>query len=535
MDNPSPPRNIILAGFMGTGKSAVANLLALRLGWKFLDVDTQIEQIAELSIPEIFAQWGEASFRAIEAQCARQLATLERHVVATGGGLVLDPANLAAAREAGALVLLEATPETIYQRVQSETHRPLLQAEDPRARIAELLEARREAYGRIELRVSTDGKTPAEIADEIMERLNMEKPQCALGKVEVRLAERSYPIEAMVGQMRESFSPRPVALVTSESIAQHWQAPVVSALEAAGYKVSLCVIPAGEKHKTIETVSLIHDHMIERKFSRGAGLIALGGGVVGDIAGFAAASMLRGISFVQLPTTLLAMVDSSVGGKTGVNHRLGKNLIGAFWQPTYVGIELDFLKTLPAEELRSGMAEVIKYGVIADLEFFEYLETNIERALAGDAAVLARIVERSCAIKAQVVAGDEREETGLRAILNYGHTFGHAAEALGNYEAIRHGEGVAMGMAAAAHLAQLRGLLDAESVVRIERLIERAGLPTRMLKFGADDYWTKMGSDKKVKDGKIRFILPTRIGAVEMVDDVTRAEVDACLARVMAG
>jgi 3-dehydroquinate synthase len=360
-------------------------------------------------------------------------------------------------------------------------------------------------------------------------------------KVQVNLGERSYPIaigaewiEGLGPALAEVFPPRPVTVAVNPKLVEvGWADKVEGALAAAGYRVSRCAIPGGEQYKTMETVTRIHDQMLGEKATRQSGVVALGGGVLGDIAGFAASSLLRGVAYIQLPTTLLAMVDSSVGGKTGVNHAMGKNLIGAFWQPVFVGIELTFLETLPAVELRAGMAEAIKYGVIADAALFDYLEENIEKALARDRGVLTQLVKRSCEIKAEVVAGDEREQSGLRAILNYGHTFGHAAEALGQYRAILHGEGVAMGMVAAARLAEARGMVGAEVGDRIERLCERTGLPTRMLRFAAEDYWAKMGSDKKVRDGKIRFVLPEKMGKVGLYADVGREEVERVLAKVM--
>jgi 3-dehydroquinate synthetase len=236
---------------------------------------------------------------------------------------------------------------------------------------------------------------------------------------------------------------------------------------------------------------------------------------------------LRGIACVQLPTTLLAMVDSSVGGKTGVNHAIGKNLIGAFWQPVFVGAELKFLETLPDEELRSGLAEVIKYGVIADTDLFAYLEQHIEAALGRDPRVLTHLVAQSCRIKAGVVARDEREG-GVRAILNYGHTFGHAAEALTGF-ALRHGEAVAMGMVAAARLAQARGLTGPELPERIEALLQRASLPTRLPRFAVENYWAAMRSDKKAGVDAIRFVLPEQLGRVSVYDDLSPAQVASCL------
>lgn len=527
-------QNIILAGFMGTGKSSVGRKLAERLGWTFIDTDELIEARAGRTISEIFAVDGEPAFRAMESEIARELSKVRAHVVSTGGGMVVNEANLRALEEAGAVVLLEATPEAIYQRIAHQSHRPLLAKPDPRAEIERLLTQRAEAYCRVPIKVQTDGKDQQTIAHEILARLGLIKlPQTC---IEVSLGKRSYPIlighgwiDALGELLKPHFPLRPCTLVSNPEIARRWAAPVRRSLAQAGYKVDQCELPEGEAHKRLATVEKIYDHMLEAKHSRQSAIIALGGGVIGDMAGFAAATLLRGIAFVQLPTTLLAMVDSSVGGKTGVDHPMGKNLIGAFWQPVFVGIDTAFLTTLPDAELRSGMAEVIKYGVIADAELFEYLEANVERALARDPAVLAHLITRSCQIKADVVGQDETE-SGLRAILNFGHTFGHAAEKLANYQGLRHGEAVAMGMVAAARLAQRRGMITAEETGRLEALLKRAGLPTEMARHGAEDYWTAMGSDKKVKNGKIGFVLPTGLGRVEVHHDVTREEILACLA-----
>lgn len=354
--------------------------------------------------------------------------------------------------------------------------------------------------------------------------------------IKVNLGEkRSYPIligKGWIDSLGERLSPyfpaRRCVLVTNPSIGRIWSDRVKTALQSHGYEIQRCEIPEGEKNKTLTTVSMIYDLLVQNRHTRQSGLIALGGGVVGDIGGFAASSFMRGIAYIQLPTSLLAMVDSSVGGKTGVNHPLGKNLIGAFWQPTFVGAELEFLSTLPEREFRSGLAEVIKYGVIADADFFTYLEENIDAVMAQDAQVMTHLVRRSCEIKADVVAQDEREG-GLRAILNYGHTFGHAAEALSKYKTIGHGEGVAMGMVAAARLAEARGYVGADLTQRLVELLARVGLPTKMLAYKTDDYWECMQSDKKVMDGHVRFVLPRAMGKVSIENDVSREEAAACL------
>ena len=286
--------------------------------------------------------------------------------------------------------------------------------------------------------------------------------------------------------------------------------------------------------KTPATVGLIHDAAFARKLERGSLIVALGGGVVGDMAGFAAASWLRGIAVVQVPTTLLAMVDASIGGKTGVNHPGGKNLIGAFHQPRLVLIDPETLATLPEREFRAGMAEVIKYGVIGDPDLFNELEAAGERLASMDtlpSALLQSVIERSAAAKAKVVAADEREG-GLRAILNYGHTLGHVVEALCGYGTWLHGEAVAIGMVAVGELGVLRGSWSRDDAERQRRLIDSAGLPTAWPDLAADAVLDSLQGDKKVRDGRLRFVMPTSIGTVEIRDDVSRDEILSCLERL---
>jgi shikimate kinase/3-dehydroquinate synthase len=532
-----PPRsgealNIILTGFMGVGKSAVGRRLADALGWKLLDTDELIESRAGKAISRIFAEEGEAAFRLMEAEVARELIGLDRQVIATGGGMIVAQTNLRALEAAGAVVQLEASPETIWERVRQATHRPLLDKPDPQGEIQRLLAARAEAYGRVRIKIQTDGKTPEQIVEEIRLRTADVGKAEITQTVRVELGERSYPIEigrGWIGRLGQHLAPLlpppgPCLVVTNNEIGPLWGRAVLESLRREGYEVSLILLPEGENHKTMATVGLIHDQALAERHTRQGTVIALGGGVVGDMAGFAAATLLRGVSFIQIPTSLLAMVDSSVGGKTGVNHPLGKNLIGAFWQPVLVGIDLLFLDTLPNDELCSGLAEVIKTAAVADPKLFTYLEENIERALGRDDEVLSHLIGRCCRIKAEVVAEDERE-SGRRAILNFGHTFGHAAEALAGYKTVRHGEAVAMGMVAATRLAQRRGWMPPPEAQRIESLLERAGLPTRMLPYKPEDYWQAMASDKKVLGGKIRFILPEGLGKARLTDDVTREEV----------
>jgi 3-dehydroquinate synthase len=345
--------------------------------------------------------------------------------------------------------------------------------------------------------------------------------------VNVELGERSYDIAIGVSLAQAGVElqglgfGKKMAVVTNPSVKKLYGQRVVDSLKAAGYLVMSIEIPEGEKSKTLDWVNAIYTALLINSFDRKSALIALGGGVIGDITGFAAATFMRGVPFVQMPTTLLAMVDSSVGGKTGVNHPMGKNMIGAFYQPKKVIMDLNVLKSLPHEEFLAGMAEVIKYGVIRDGSFFDYLENNRERILALDPDVLEYIVRRSCEIKGEVVSKDEREG-GLRAILNFGHTLAHAIETAENYT-LRHGHAVAIGMVYAAQLSHKTGLCDHSVPERLKNLIASYGLPVDFSAFrrkpGAAELLDAMQVDKKAEGGKVKFVLPTKIGEVVITKD----------------
>jgi 3-dehydroquinate synthase len=352
--------------------------------------------------------------------------------------------------------------------------------------------------------------------------------------LKVQLGDRSYPIHIGAGLLAhaeliaERLSKKKVAIVTDSTVAPLYLAPLARALEARGVEVLPIVLPDGEQHKNWETLNHIFDVLLERRCERGTTLIALGGGVVGDLAGFAAAAYLRGVPYIQLPTTLLAQVDSAVGGKTAINHPLGKNMIGAFYQPVAVISDTDTLATLPPRELAAGLAEVIKYGLIHDAAFFEWLEKNIGRLVKREPEPLAHAIERSCAIKAEIVAQDEREE-GLRALLNLGHTFGHAIEAGTGYGTWLHGEAVGAGMALAARLSRKLGLVGEAETRRVDAILQAAGLPVAAPALGFERYLELMGHDKKVDGGRIRFVLLRRIGEAFISADVPRPALAAVL------
>ena len=372
-------------------------------------------------------------------------------------------------------------------------------------------------------------------------------PTIAQRTIEVALQANPYPVvigEGTLAGLGEQIRARgfkagtKALIVTNPVVQAHYGATALQSLQQAGLEASTLVIDAGEDQKTPATVGLIHDAAFARKLERGSLIVALGGGVVGDMAGYAAATWLRGIAVVQVPTTLLAMVDAAIGGKTGVNHPGGKNLIGAFHQPRLVLIDPATLATLPEREFRAGMAEVIKYGVINDAPLFADLEVAAPGAggagLASAAAVgpelLQRLLERSAGAKARVVAADEREG-GLRAILNYGHTIGHVVEALCGYGTYLHGEAVGLGMLAAGEIACAMGLWTAQEQARQRALISAAGLPLQMPALESSAVLACLQGDKKVREGKVRFVLPTAIGTVVIRDDVTGEQVLAALQR----
>jgi 3-dehydroquinate synthase len=358
--------------------------------------------------------------------------------------------------------------------------------------------------------------------------------------VQVELANVTYPVYIGAqllcrADLVTRHMPQPrAALITDSVLAPLYLDAVANAITAAGVKVTRVVLPAGEQHKNWNSLNALFDALLADRCERKTTLIALGGGVIGDLTGFAAATYLRGVPLIQMPTTLLAQVDSAVGGKTAINHPRGKNMIGAFYQPLAVIADTAALGTLPAREVSAGLAEVIKYGLLRDPAFFEWLEQNIDAVMARDPRALAYAVQRSCENKTAVVATDEREESGARALLNLGHTFGHAIEAGLGYGKWLHGEAVAAGTVIAARISQHMGLIKADEVARITDLLERARLPVVAPDFGLEHYLQLMEIDKKVEGGKIRFVLLRGIGAAFLAADVPHSALAAALAAAVS-
>ncbi|MEE2708451.1 MAG: 3-dehydroquinate synthase [Gemmatimonadota bacterium] len=520
--------NIVLVGFMGTGKSEVGQILAVGLGKTFVDTDAMIEAQTGQTIPNLFKEKGEPGFRAIEKEVVLSLSELTEHVVATGGGAVVDPENMAALRSLGPVVHLSADPEVILSRTDGDAGaRPMLTGHDALQRIKDLLDARAPFYGDADITVDTSTVDTFDVARQVIQRVdNVSRT------IHVDLDEKSYDIiigDSILprfGLMLRQFNLTSRALVvTNPKLRELYGNVIEISLRSAGFEPEIAEVPDGEAYKTLESASKLYDAMLGHRMDRQSPVVALGGGVIGDLAGHAAATFMRGVPFIQAPTSLLAQVDASVGGKVAVDHPRGKNLIGAFYQPKLVLISLDTLDTLSDRELRAGMAEVIKYGVIHDVELFAYLEKNMDAILKRDEEMLTHLVARSCEIKAEVVSGDEREE-GRRAILNFGHTMGHAIEL---HTGVLHGEAIAAGMVYAAQIAQKMGMFDESSVARLIELVERTDLPTCYAGLDRDQILETMKYDKKTVGGQFRFVLPTCLGDVTVRGDVPTELINSVL------
>ncbi len=531
--------NIFLVGLMGAGKTTVGRALAKRLNKQFIDSDHEIEARTGAAIPLIFEIEGEASFRQREAEVIRDLTAQQDIVLATGGGVVLSAENRAYLKSRGTVIYLRASVNNLLQRTSHDKNRPLLQTADPRKTLEELSRIREPLYNEVADIVIDTGRPNVQfLMQSILAQLGPEHTQgssavslqqdslskhpmpqlSASHTLHVDLGARSYPIsigQTLLDDQTVVAAHIPgvrVAVVTNTVVAPLYLDRLTATLKAAGKHVTQIILPDGEEEKNWASLMKVFDVLLAEKCDRKTTLIALGGGVIGDMTGFAAAAYMRGVPFIQVPTTLLSQVDSSVGGKTGINHPLGKNMIGAFYQPQAVIADTSTLNTLPVRELSAGLSEVIKHGAIIDAPFFDWIEANIAKLVAKDADALAYAIKRSCEIKADVVRQDEREG-GLRAILNFGHTFGHAIEAGMGYGVWLHGEAVGCGMVMAADLSHRMGFIDAESKERIVAVVKAAGLPTVAPDLGIARWLELMEVDKKNEGGAIKFILLKPLGA----------------------
>jgi shikimate kinase / 3-dehydroquinate synthase len=550
---------ISLIGFSGTGKSTVARLLASKLGWRLLDLDAAVEERTGRPIPEIFASDGEAAFRRLEEEMLRSALSTESApatVVAFGGGATLSEAVRRLIAERGLVFCLQATPETIEARLAGSagpvSDRPLLAGSDRLAQIERLKASRSSLYALADFTIHVDALSPEETADEIVRLLHSkyaERTFKRAGRVEslsrapsdlpavmdapgvaaiVRTPSGSYPafvdwgaLERLGEHVKRSTGASRAFVISDTSVLKLWGETALSSLRTAGIQAESFALPPGDASKSLAGAGQAYDWLAAMRAERKDAVVALGGGMTGDFAGFVAATYLRGMPLIQAPTSLLAMVDASIGGKTAVNHAGAKNLVGSFYQPRAVVADPATLKTLPRRELIEGMGEVIKHALIRDEQLLGLLETRLDDLLSlADIDLTTDILRRNIRIKAEVVGADEHE-TGLREILNYGHTLGHAFEAAGGYESLLHGEAVAVGMMAAAEIGRRVGITPADVVERQRALIERTGLPLRPpAGIDRERVLEALTLDKKVASGKQRWVLLEGVGRPVLRSDI---------------
>ncbi len=545
--------DLVLVGLPGSGKSAVGRRLAGRHGATFIDLDEVIEREAGATIPEIFAAEGEAGFRARERAAVAALGPADPspalvRVISTGGGAVLDPRNRWALYRGRVAVWLDARPEVLAQRLRrSPNVRPLVQGRDPLGTIRDLGAARAPFYGAAQL-VNGVSEVVAVLAavERILAKAIDEGPgtptlllraETAIGQVTIGEGVAATSIAAALRRLEAHR-----AILVSEPAA--WAAfgrGVSEALRADGWPVETVMLPEGEGAKTLETIGEAARELTRLRVERKEPLVAIGGGALGDPAGFLAATYLRGVPWIGVPTTLVAQVDSGIGGKTGVNLPEGKNLVGAFHQPSAIVIDVAALRTLPERQLRAALGECVKMAVLGDERLFVSLEADGEAIARGDAGAfergaVAEVVERSAWAKVQVVSADEKEQgaDGGRITLNLGHTIGHGLEAADGYLTLLHGEAVAFGLRAAVRIGQAVGITPAARASRIEGLLDRLALGRGSLPYNAEAVLEAMGTDKKVAGGRIRWVLPTA-DAVVVRNDVPMEIVRTVLDGILAG
>ena len=544
-------RSVVLVGTMGAGKTSVGKRLAASLGLPFVDTDAEIEAGAQMEIPEIFERFGEPYFRDGERKVIARLLHERQCVLATGGGAFMNETTRKEIARTGVSIWLKPEFDVLMRRVRKRSNRPLLQTPDPEGTMRALLKERSPIYGladiTIESRENPHDITTELVLHELETHLALPLRRKGLRRVVVPLPKRAYDILIGPGLIDEAgdeiarLAPGGrCGIVTDAHVAPLYLERLRASLTAAGMESAAVICPPGEASKSYVEFARVSDALLGMAIERNDLVIALGGGVIGDLAGFAAASLRRGVRFVQIPTSLLAQVDSSVGGKTGINSPHGKNLVGAFHQPSLVIADTAALDTLSAREFRAGYAEVVKYGLIDDRAFFERLEATWRDLFAGSDGRIDAIAT-SVEAKARVVIADETEQ-GERALLNLGHTFAHAFERLTHYDGARlvHGEAVAVGLGCAFRFSRALGLCSGQDATRVEAHLRQVGLPTRMAEIpgfdaDAEAVLAAMRQDKKVVRGKLTFILARGIGESFIAKGVEEESVRAFLRGELTG
>lgn len=546
-------KNIALIGFSATGKSTVARKVAEHLSWDSVDTDDEIVKLSGKTIPEIFVQDGEDRFRQFERQALKQACQRERIIISTGGGVILDPGNVKVLQKTCIVICLEAKVATIYHRLlqdalysSSPVIRPLLAVKNPLERIKQLKAFRQPYYAVADWTVHTDSLTIDEVSREVLKGWQYISRSCDdvnqtaeadLGCM-VETSSMHYPVfvgwgllDKLGEKIRQAGLSGRAIIISDEAVFPIYGSQSSKAMKKSGFSVKHYLMPPGEASKNIKEAVKIYDFLVKHHVERNDVIVALGGGVVGDLAGFVAATYLRGVPWVQVPTSLIGMVDASIGGKVAVDHPQGKNLIGAFYQPRLVLADVQTLATLPRREFTSGWAEVIKHGLILDADFLKVLEDNAEKLISLTPDITTKVIARSACIKAMVVAEDERE-TGKRIILNYGHTVAHGLEVASNYKTFLHGEAVAIGMMAAARISQRLGLLTQSAVQCQRALLKKFRLPISCSGIRPDDVLSAMEVDKKIRNKAIQWVLLKDIGKAVVHTDVSSNDVSSVLEEV---
>jgi shikimate kinase/3-dehydroquinate synthase len=542
-------QRIFLMGLSGSGKSTVGRQVAKLLGWDFVDTDALLSERCGLTVGQVLVEYGEQRFRQMESEALISAASQERVVIATGGGAVIAEANRIFMQEHGLTVYLQVSVETAWRRLQEHMSqrgmtvaRPLAAGTDGQQRLQDLYTVRKQWYEQAAVCINTDKDSANIVAGRVVAfaLAHGYLSNAALPQESVTLKPGTVSSHAVIEWGGLHHLPRAlqslgltkrIFIATDTEVGRLYVEPIHALLAGAGFDPQVFTVPAGESSKSLQYWQQILDWLVENTAERQEPVVALGGGVVADLAGFVAATFKRGIPLVQVPTSLLAQVDAAIGGKTGINHPLGKNLIGAYYQPELIIVDPAFLLTLPERVYREGWAEIVKYGMILDVELFEMLEAHLSSLHTRDATLLTKIIARCIRLKMDVVQHDERDG-GLRNILNYGHTFGHALEALTDYGAWLHGEAVAIGMEVAAQIAVTRSVLANEYALRQHKLLCALDLPVRCPGVDAESALEVMQRDKKVRAGHMRWVLPTRIGHAEIYDDIPLTVVRNALAMV---
>ncbi|MBM4451333.1 MAG: 3-dehydroquinate synthase [Chloroflexi bacterium] len=546
--------NIALIGFSATGKSSVAAMVAEHLGWAAIDTDAEIVNASGKSIPEIFKQDGESKFRELERKVLRQACLRRNVVIATGGGAILDADNRELLLKRSVVVCLEARPETVHRRLLRDSLystnpvvRPLLAGDNPLERIKQLKNTRQAYYAIADWTIHTDNLSLEEVSHEVVKgwwynhRCLKNSKNAADSDLACIVSTSSgcYPVyvgcdllEKLGDNMKLAGLSGMAHIISDETVFEIYGARVKDALSSGGFEANHYTVPSGEASKSIEQAAKIYDFLVGYRAERKDAIVALGGGMIGDLAGFVAATFLRGLPLVQVPTSLVAMSDASIGGKVAVNHPQGKNLIGAFYQPRLVLADVRTLTTLPKRELVSGWSEVIKHGLVLDAGLLAFLEVNVDKLTSLVLDAVSKAVSWSARTKAEVVSQDEKE-TGRRVVLNYGHTIGHGIEASTKFERFLHGEAVAVGMVGAAKLSNYLGHLSQGGAERHGEILQKYGLPTSCSGLELGDILVAMELDKKTSGRAIRWVLLEDIGRVVVKDDVPREQVIKALKEVI--